>query len=171
MAPRRIDMVAARRSTLIVWSDAMYESTTGSLGFVAFDPDTIKGIPCSGSHAKCEVPSTLQSLDPFYARQLVGTIRRKALKARGAQAQGYFDCYAKTLLEVEQGWMVGPKSMTEMDAIFPGGWHPSERFAQYRYDGAPCRPCDNFRTSGINDFNSYHEKIVCENAAFPARGA
>ena len=40
MAPRRIDMVAARRSTLIVWSDAMYESTTGSLGFVAFDPDT-----------------------------------------------------------------------------------------------------------------------------------
>ena len=129
----------------------------------------IGDIPCSGSHAKCEVPSTLQSLDPFYARQLVGTIRRKALKARGAQAQGYVDCYAKTLLEVEQGWMVGPKSLTEMDAIFPGGWHPSERFAQYRYDGAPCRPCDNFRTSGINDFNSYHERIVCENAAFPAR--
>lgn len=32
-------MVSALRSTLIIWSDAMYEASRGALGFVAFDPD------------------------------------------------------------------------------------------------------------------------------------
>ena len=126
-------------------------------------------IPASGSHAPCEVPAKLKQLDPFYARKLIGSIRRKAARSDPTQQQGYVDCYAKTVSEVEQGWMVGPYSKSELDALFPGGWHPSERFAQYRYEGSPCRPCDNFRTSGINDFNSYHERIVCENAGFPSR--
>ena len=39
MAPRCIDMVSELRSTLIIWSDAMYEASRGALGFVAFDPD------------------------------------------------------------------------------------------------------------------------------------
>ena len=126
-------------------------------------------IPASGSHAPCEIPAKLEQLDPFYARKLIGSIRRKAARADSAQQQGYAECYAKTMSEVEQGWMVGPFSKEECDAMFPDGWHPSERFAQYRYEGSPCRPCDNFRTSGVNDFNSYHERIVCENAGFPSR--
>ena len=96
-------------------------------------------------------------------------MRRKANGASPQQMQGYRDCYKKTMDEVQQGWMKGPYTKAEMDEIFPDGWHPSERFAQYRYEGSPCRPCDNFRTSGINDFNSYHERIVCENAGFPSR--
>ena len=39
MAPRCIDMNALLRSTLVIWSDAMYEAGVGALGFVAFDPD------------------------------------------------------------------------------------------------------------------------------------
>ena len=126
-------------------------------------------IPSSGSHAPCDIPSTLESLDPFYARKLIGSMRRKALRADAKQRQGFVECYKKTLLECEEGWTVGPFTKSEMDAKFPSGWHPSERFAQYRYEGAPCRPCDNFRSSGINHFNSYHERIVCENAGFPSR--
>jgi hypothetical protein len=40
MLPRCLDLRAVLRSTLIVWSDAMYEADTGCLGFIAFDPDT-----------------------------------------------------------------------------------------------------------------------------------
>ena len=32
-------MVSELRSTLIIWSDAVYEASRGALGFVAFDPD------------------------------------------------------------------------------------------------------------------------------------
>ena len=40
MAPRCIDMVQELRSTLIIWSDAMYEAGRGAIGFVAYDPDS-----------------------------------------------------------------------------------------------------------------------------------
>ena len=39
MAPRLIDLRVALRSTLVIWSDAMYESGRGALGFVVYDPD------------------------------------------------------------------------------------------------------------------------------------
>ena len=54
-------------------------------------------IPASGSHAACKKPSKLQQLDPFYARKLIGSIRKKALRADAHRAQGYIDCYAKTV--------------------------------------------------------------------------
>ena len=126
-------------------------------------------IPRSGSHAEADVPSTLPQLDPEYAQHLIGTIRKKASSASAEARAAYEVCYDKTVDEVANGWMVGPYSKDETDILFPEGWHPSERFAQFRYPGAPCRPCDNFRTSGINDFNAYHERLVCENAGFPSR--
>ena len=131
-------------------------------------------IPASESHAPCEVPQTLAELDPFYARKLIGSIRRKAQRANSVQRRGFNECYQKTMDECAQGWMLGHSdgrgfTKQEMDTMCPHGWHPSERFAQYRYDGSPCRPCDNFRTSGVNAFNSYHERLTCENAGFPAQ--
>ena len=39
MAPRCIDLIAALRSTLVIWSDAMLENSFGALGFIACDPD------------------------------------------------------------------------------------------------------------------------------------
>ena len=153
---------------LVLLTAASYADTTMSFDVVQGVPN-FGDIPATGSHAPCEVPATLPKLDPFYARKLIGSMRRKASKANAEQRQGYEECYAKTMDEVKQGWMVGPFSMDELNKMFPNGWHCSERFAQYRYPGAACRPCDNFRTSGINDFNSYHERIVCENAGFPSR--
>ena len=129
----------------------------------------IGDIPITGSHLPCEVPSTRSSLEAGYPAKLIGSMRKRASKATAQQQRGFTDCYEKTLQEVTDGWAEGPFTKDEMDKEFPGGWHCSERFAQYRYEGAPCRPCDNFKTSGINDFNSYHEKLVCENAGFPSR--
>lgn len=129
----------------------------------------IGDIQASGSHAPSFVPASVDELDPAYPARLIGRIRRKAANAQGDVLQGYYDCYDKTMAEVRNGWMAGPFTKDDMDNSFPQGWHCSERFAQYRYPGAPCRPCDNFRTSKINDFNTYHERLVCENAAFPAR--
>jgi hypothetical protein len=145
-----------------------YPDTTLASDIISGVPN-FGDIPASGSHAPSEVPAKLRELEPHYARRLIGSIRRKALKANADQLKGYEDCYEKTMSEVKQGWMLGPFAKSEMDQTFPSGWHPSERFAQFRYPGAPCRPCDNFRTSGINDYNSYHERLVCENAGFPAR--
>ena len=129
----------------------------------------IGDIPVTHSHAPCEVPRTRQSLEPNYAARLIGSMRRRAKKATPEQLKGLEQCYQKTLDEEEQGWAAGPFTKDELDIKFPTGWHCSERFPQFRYEGAPCRPCDNFRTSGINDFNSYKERIVCENAGFPSR--
>jgi len=39
MKPRCVDLSVSQRTTLIVWTDAMYEATTGGLGVVAYDPD------------------------------------------------------------------------------------------------------------------------------------
>ena len=129
----------------------------------------IGDIPITHSHAPCSVPRTKSSLEPNYAARLIGSMRRRAKKATPQQIDGFEQCYQKTIDETEQGWADGPFTKDELDQEFPSGWHCSERFPQFRYEGAPCRPCDNFRTSGINDFNSYHERIVCENAGFPSR--
>ena len=123
----------------------------------------------SGSHAPSRVPSKRDELDPGYNSRLIGSIRRKALKATGEDLSGLFKCYDKTTQEVSDDWMCGPFTKEQCDLEFPDGWHASHRFPQFRYPGAPCRPCDNFRTSGINDFNSFEERITCENAGFPAR--
>ena len=137
--------------------------------------DLFKGVPNIGdipithSHAPCNVPRTKNSLEPNYASRLIGSMRRRAKKATPEQMDGLEQCYQKTLDEKEQGWADGPFTKDDLDQEFPSGWHCSERFPQFRYKGAPCRPCDNFRTSGINDFNSYQERIVCENAGFPSR--
>ena len=129
----------------------------------------IGDIPASGAHCPCDVPSTLDELDPQFNSRVIGSIRRKASKATPDQTQGYKDCYDKTMDEVRDGWMCGPFTKSQCDDLFPSGWHSSERFPQYRYPGAPCRPCDNFRLSGINAFCSYHERLVCDNAGFPSR--
>ena len=63
-------------------------------------------------------------------RKLIGSLRRKALRADAKQRQGFVECYDKALLECKQGWTVGPFTKSEMDAMFPSGWHPSERFTQ-----------------------------------------
>ena len=39
MKPRCLDLSLHQRSTLIIWTDAMYEATKGGLGLVAYDPD------------------------------------------------------------------------------------------------------------------------------------
>jgi hypothetical protein len=40
MLPKTVDLLSLARTTLIIWSDAMFEAKRGAIGFVAFDPDT-----------------------------------------------------------------------------------------------------------------------------------
>ena len=68
----------------------------------------IGDIPASKQHAPANVPQKLDVLDPSYAAKLIGSIRRKAKRAKPADSQGLRDCYDKTLQEVKDGWMIGP---------------------------------------------------------------
>ena len=65
---------------LVLLTAASYADTTMSFDVVQGVPN-FGDIPATGSHAPCEVPATHPKLDPFYARKLIGSMRRKASKA------------------------------------------------------------------------------------------
>jgi hypothetical protein len=101
--------------------------------------------------------------------KLIRSIRKRARKAKGDSLTDLQVVYDATVNEVTAGWAQGPFDKRDLDERFPSGWWPIRRFAQYRYPGAKCRPCDNAAESEHNDAFSASEKIACENADFPAR--
>ena len=100
---------------------------------------------------------------------LIRSIRRRALKFK---EDGLAECYEATVQEVKAGWMEGPFSYDRVRAELAG--HDIcalRRFPQYRYPGAPVRPCDNGAENGTNDDYSSEDKLTTENSDFPLRVA
>ena len=104
-------------------------------------------------------------------KRLVGSIRRRAMKATPEQLADLQECYDKSLQEVTEGWAEGPFSFNDLCERFPNGFWAMRRNAHRRYPDAPVRPVDDARRSGHNKATHCSESISCENADFGCRMA
>ena len=104
---------------------------------------------------------------------LIRSIRRRAMKFKSTEdIKGHEECHAATIKEVALGYSAGPFSYDAVcDKLQGKHIRALRRFPQYRYPGAPCRPCDHGGENGINDSFSSSEKLVTENSDFPLRCA
>ena len=99
---------------------------------------------------------------------LTTRIRREAAREGGVDEAA--QVWEKTLSEVERRLMHGPFTRAELDAAYGHGrWRAMQRFGVWQR--GKLRPCDNARASGHNDATSTFERMLCENADFPARVA
>jgi len=104
-------------------------------------------------------------------KRMIGSIRRRGLKAKGDALKDLTECYAKTVQEVEEGWMEGPFSFSDLVERFPEGFWVMQRNPHRRYASAPVRPVDDGKRSGHNKCTTAHESIQCENADYGCRMA
>ena len=98
---------------------------------------------------------------------LIRSIRKRAMKHPSPDLE---ECYKATMKEVELGFMTGPFTYDEVCAeLHPKNINAIRRFPQYRYPGAPVRPCDNGAENEENDRFTSYDKLVTENSDFPLR--
>ena len=72
---------------------------------------------------------------------LIRSIRKRGMSS--IDPQGDKDCYDATLKECKQGFLDGPFTYDEVRQQLEGEEVVAlRRFAQYRFPGAPARPCD-----------------------------
>ena len=104
-------------------------------------------------------------------KRLVGSIRRRGMKATPEQLADMQECYDASMQEVEDGWAEGPFTFNDLCERFPEGFWAMRRNPHRRYPGAPVRPVDDARRSGHNKATHCSESISCENADFGCRMA
>ena len=98
---------------------------------------------------------------------LIRSIRKRAMQY---PADGTRECYDATIKEVDLGFMQGPFTYDEVRSKLRGhAINAIRRFPQYRYPGAPVRPCDNGSENEENDRFESFDKLVTENADYPLR--
>ena len=105
--------------------------------------------------------------------KLIRSIRRRAMKFKtDADRKGLEECYKATLKECEMGLMDGPYTYKGISDELKGhNICALRRFPQYRYPGAPVRPCDNGAENNENERYDCDEKLLTENSDFPLRSA
>ena len=102
---------------------------------------------------------------------LIRSIRRRAMKFKENEA-AVKECYDATLSESKNGYLSGPFTYQQVCDALPGrNIRALRRFPQFRYPGAPVRPCDHGGENDINESFSTQEKLITENSEFPLRSA
>ena len=123
---------------------------------------------------KLKVRTSFKSTFEFHKSntRLIGSIRNRANKYNSpVDIENAKECYAKTVQEVELGLMDGPFDLNGIEEKIQTKPCAARRFPQFRYPGAPARPCDNFSENEVNDMHTLHESIVTENSDYPQRVA
>jgi hypothetical protein len=129
--------------------------------------------PLTYIHRAKLTQATMDSEECHHANnmRMIGSIRRRGLRARGDALEDLTECYAKTVQEVEDGWMEGPFSFSDLSERFPEGFWVMQRNPHRRYPNAAVRPVDVGKRSVHNKCTTAHESIQCENADYGCRMA
>ena len=123
------------------------------------------GVYRQGGHQRTDWQDEFEE----WNRSLINSIRKRAMKSQ--DKQGLRECYEATIKECSMGLMEGPYTYKGVCKALPGSnICAMRRFPQYRYPGAPCRPCDHGGEGANNRFAS-PDKLVTENSEFPLRSA
>ena len=108
--------------------------------------------------------------------RLIGSIRKRAKDPSKAKdpdhIRGLEECFNATMAEEKLGMVMGPFNYDEVKEQLKGkNIRAMRRFPQYRFPGAPARPCDNARENESNLAHTKYERLLTENSDFPMRAA
>ena len=138
-------------SNLMMWPDSQIHKELAQ-GFKLVGDGTVSNIFREDVRPASITENELMDSSKFLRPKLLAKLRN------APNAEYNSDLNDITLKEAhDKGWLQGPMSEREVNAIFEGRWLPVERFAVRQKD--KLRPIDNFASNRVNEAWGNVEKI------------
>ena len=115
-------------------------------------------LDCTGVFQPDEKPAYSTEQDFWDASAVLRDSLWAKVASQGDQdySQALWDLTIEESDQQGKGWLVGPLSRSQLDAMFPEGWSPCRRFAVWQ---GKWRPIDDFSECGVNACFGCFERI------------